>query len=229
MINGAALRINSKPPPPQNSYQHNSIQIPMLGSLAGPNKPPPGQQQQQQQPQAPQQQQGPQTSEIQQIPQSGQDFTLSNVLHYLQTEWRRYERDRNEWEIERAEMRVSRAAARLKVCRVVAHSLSSHVPRPGSPSSRASVARSTMSSLTSCGASRCSSTLFESNGMHVLPVVRPRTTLTCRVAAPSSWHNRPRNLFPLRSWPRCSLRLRWHHRKTTRVVGAPRAVKVRLP
>ncbi|KAI0327158.1 WD40 repeat-like protein [Cubamyces sp. BRFM 1775] len=106
MINGAALRINSKPPPPQNSYQHNSIQIPMLGSLAGPNKPPPGQQQQQQQPQAPQQQQGPQTSEIQQIPQSGQDFTLSNVLHYLQTEWRRYERDRNEWEIERAEMRA---------------------------------------------------------------------------------------------------------------------------
>lgn len=39
-------------------------------------------------------------------PQSGQDFTLSSVLHFLQTEWRRYERDRNEWEIERAEMRV---------------------------------------------------------------------------------------------------------------------------
>ncbi|KAI0781213.1 WD40 repeat-like protein [Trametes elegans] len=78
----------------------------MLGSLAGPNKPSPGQQQQQQQPQAPQQQQGPQASEIQQIPQSGQDYTLSNVLHYLQTEWRRYERDRNEWEIERAEMRA---------------------------------------------------------------------------------------------------------------------------
>ncbi|KAI0637251.1 WD40 repeat-like protein [Trametes polyzona] len=78
----------------------------MLGSLAGPNKLPPGQQQQQQ-PQAPQQQQGPQSSELQQqIPQSGQDFTLSSVLHYLQTEWRRYERDRNEWEIERAEMRA---------------------------------------------------------------------------------------------------------------------------
>ncbi|OSD02797.1 WD40 repeat-like protein [Trametes coccinea BRFM310] len=108
MINGAALRINSKPPPPQNSFQHNSIQIPMLGSLGGPNKPPPGQQQQQQQqqPQAPQQQQGPQASEVQQIPQNGQDYTLSNVLHYLQTEWRRYERDRNEWEIERAEMRA---------------------------------------------------------------------------------------------------------------------------
>jgi hypothetical protein len=40
------------------------------------------------------------------LPQNGQDFTLSSVLHFLQTEWRKYERDRNEWEIERAEMRV---------------------------------------------------------------------------------------------------------------------------
>lgn len=39
-------------------------------------------------------------------PQNGQDFTLSSVLHFLQSEWRKYERDRNEWEIERAEMRV---------------------------------------------------------------------------------------------------------------------------
>ncbi|VDB86970.1 unnamed protein product [Peniophora sp. CBMAI 1063] len=39
-------------------------------------------------------------------PLSGQDFTLSNVLHFLQSEWRKYERDRNEWEIERAEMRA---------------------------------------------------------------------------------------------------------------------------
>ena len=54
----------------------------------------------------PQQQQGPQQSEIPPPPQSGQDFTLSSVLHYLQSEWRKYERDRNEWEIERAEMRV---------------------------------------------------------------------------------------------------------------------------
>ncbi|KAK7023877.1 Striatin-related protein [Favolaschia claudopus] len=38
--------------------------------------------------------------------QSGQDWNLSSVLHYLQTEWRKYERDRNEWEIERAEMRA---------------------------------------------------------------------------------------------------------------------------
>ncbi|KAJ3574558.1 hypothetical protein NP233_g1691 [Leucocoprinus birnbaumii] len=39
-------------------------------------------------------------------PQNGQDVTLSSVLHFLQSEWRRYERDRNEWEIERAEMRA---------------------------------------------------------------------------------------------------------------------------
>ena len=35
-------------------------------------------------------------------------INLSNVLHFLQTEWRRYERERNEWEIERGEMRVGR-------------------------------------------------------------------------------------------------------------------------
>lgn len=35
------------------------------------------------------------------------EMNLANVLHYLQSEWRRWERDRNEWEIERAEMRVS--------------------------------------------------------------------------------------------------------------------------
>ena len=82
-------------PPP-----HNAIQLPMLGpnlqvqQKLQPNQP------------MPQQQQGPQQSEIPPPPQSGQDFTLSSVLHYLQSEWRKYERDRNEWEIERAEMRV---------------------------------------------------------------------------------------------------------------------------
>ncbi|TFK25062.1 WD40 repeat-like protein [Coprinopsis marcescibilis] len=66
-----------------------------------------------QQPQNQQQQQNSQLSQGQQggiplppPPQSGQDFTLSSVLHFLQTEHRRYERDRNEWEIERAEMRA---------------------------------------------------------------------------------------------------------------------------
>ncbi|CAH1757118.1 13009_t:CDS:10 [Entrophospora sp. SA101] len=34
------------------------------------------------------------------------EYTLPGVLHFLQVEWRRYERDRNEWEIERAEMKA---------------------------------------------------------------------------------------------------------------------------
>ncbi|KAF8636628.1 hypothetical protein AX17_003437 [Amanita inopinata Kibby_2008] len=78
----------------------------MLSTLQGiqPNQ---QQQQAQNQQQPPQQQQQSQPNAIPPPPpQSGQDFTLSSVLHYLQTEWRRYERDRNEWEIERAEMRA---------------------------------------------------------------------------------------------------------------------------
>lgn len=81
----------------------------MLGPLQVPRQQQAqGQQQQvQQQPQPQQQQQQlQQPSDLLPPPQSGQDFTLSSVLHFLQTEWRRYERDRNEWEIERAEMRV---------------------------------------------------------------------------------------------------------------------------
>ncbi|PPQ78167.1 hypothetical protein CVT25_015500 [Psilocybe cyanescens] len=64
------------------------------------------QQQLQQQQQNQQHQQSQQGTIPPPPPQNGQDFTLSSVLHYLQTEWRRYERDRNEWEIERAEMRA---------------------------------------------------------------------------------------------------------------------------
>lgn len=60
----------------------------------------------QQQPQLPQPQQPQGGPDVPPPPLNGQDFTLSNVLHFLQSEWRKYERDRNEWEIERAEMRV---------------------------------------------------------------------------------------------------------------------------
>jgi len=83
----------------------------MLGTLQPNNH----QQQNHQQHQQPQQQhQQPQQGQIPPPPpQNGQDFTLSSVLHYLQTEWRRYERDRNEWEIERAEMRVRLSLAPL--------------------------------------------------------------------------------------------------------------------
>lgn len=34
------------------------------------------------------------------------EYTLSGILHYLQSEWRRYEHDRNSWAIERAELRA---------------------------------------------------------------------------------------------------------------------------
>lgn len=78
----------------------------MLGPLQGLQPNNQQQSQQQQSVQQQQQQQGPQNSIPPPPPQNGQDYTLSSVLHFLQTEWRRYERDRNEWEIERAEMRV---------------------------------------------------------------------------------------------------------------------------
>ncbi|KAF5386585.1 hypothetical protein D9615_001703 [Tricholomella constricta] len=97
--------------PPLISLQPSAIQLPMLGPLQG-IQPNPQQQQnqlqqhQQLQQQQQQQQPGQQNSIPPPPPQNGQDFTLSSVLHFLQTEWRRYERDRNEWEIERAEMRA---------------------------------------------------------------------------------------------------------------------------
>lgn len=92
---------------PPNIHHPQTIQIPMLGTLQVPPPQP-----------NPQGNQGPPSQQQNTLgqpgqgippppPQNGQDFTLSSVLHFLQTEWRRYERDRNEWEIERAEMRVS--------------------------------------------------------------------------------------------------------------------------
>ena len=80
----------------------------MLGSGQNlpPNKGPSLIQQQSQLAQPQQPQNAP--SDVPPPPLNGQDFTLSNVLHFLQSEWRKYERDRNEWEIERAEMRVRR-------------------------------------------------------------------------------------------------------------------------
>lgn len=157
MVPNAGARISNPYPPPQNYLPHphlqSTIQIPMLGSNIQPNK---GLQNPQQQ--GPQQQQGPNPSEIPLPPQSGQDFTLSSVLHFLQTEWRRYERDRNEWEIERAEMRVRvRECARSVACRVL-HALTFAL-RLVLRSSKARGGHLTMSSWISCVVSRCSSTL----------------------------------------------------------------------
>lgn len=151
-------RINSTPSqglqfPPQNNfppYIHSAIQLPMLGSSLQPNK---GLQNPQQ---SPQQQQGPNPSEIPLPPQSGQDFTLSSVLHFLQTEWRRYERDRNEWEIERAEMRVR--ILNLFHSFLVAYStLWSHALRLVLRCSRVNAGRLTMSSSILCVVLKCSS------------------------------------------------------------------------
>ncbi|KAF9452863.1 WD40 repeat-like protein [Macrolepiota fuliginosa MF-IS2] len=87
-----------------SSFFHSPRKISMLGSLQG--LPPNNQQQQGQQQQQPQQHQNQPNAIPPPPPQNGQDVTLSSVLHFLQSEWRRYERDRNEWEIERAEMRA---------------------------------------------------------------------------------------------------------------------------
>ncbi|KAK6361711.1 hypothetical protein TWF730_005425 [Orbilia blumenaviensis] len=37
---------------------------------------------------------------------AGTEYTLQGVMRFLQTEWHRHERERNQWEIERAEMRA---------------------------------------------------------------------------------------------------------------------------
>ena len=95
----------------------------MLGALQGPLQQGLQSQNQQQQSNNMPQQGGQQQNNIPPPPpQNGQDFTLSSVLHFLQTEWRKYERDRNEWEIERAEMRVrTRSWLFRRALRVVAH------------------------------------------------------------------------------------------------------------
>lgn len=36
------------------------------------------------------------------------EYSLPGVLHYLQAEWRKFEREKNEWAIERAELQVKR-------------------------------------------------------------------------------------------------------------------------
>jgi striatin 1/3/4 len=38
--------------------------------------------------------------------ESSIEYTLPGVLHFLQAEWRKFEREKNEWVIERAELKV---------------------------------------------------------------------------------------------------------------------------
>ncbi|KAH7341570.1 WD40-repeat-containing domain protein [Rhizoctonia solani] len=93
MMGGREQGMQGNPMPPQH----------MLGQPHHPQQPQPHHPMQQ--PPHQQQQFGPQNGQGG-PPPNGQDMSLATVLHYLQTEWRRYERERNEWEIERAEMRA---------------------------------------------------------------------------------------------------------------------------
>lgn len=38
--------------------------------------------------------------------ETANEYNLPGVLHYLQAEWRKFEREKNEWAIERAELQV---------------------------------------------------------------------------------------------------------------------------
>lgn len=54
---------------------------------------------------------------------------LLGVMRFLQTEWHRHERDRNAWEIERAEMksRIGRLEGELRTSKRLQESLGKHV------------------------------------------------------------------------------------------------------
>ncbi|KAJ5566694.1 uncharacterized protein N7459_010076 [Penicillium hispanicum] len=59
----------------------------------------------------------------------GTEYTLQGVMRFLQTEWHRHERDRNAWEIERAEMksRIGRLEGELRTSKRLHESLGKHV------------------------------------------------------------------------------------------------------
>ncbi|KAE8146629.1 Striatin family-domain-containing protein [Aspergillus avenaceus] len=59
----------------------------------------------------------------------GTEYTLQGVMRFLQTEWHRHERDRNAWEIERAEMksRIGRLEGEIRTSKRLHESLGKHV------------------------------------------------------------------------------------------------------
>ncbi|PKY08636.1 striatin Pro11 [Aspergillus campestris IBT 28561] len=59
----------------------------------------------------------------------GTEYTLQGVMRFLQTEWHRHERDRNAWEIERAEMksRIGRLEGDVRTGKRLNESLGKHV------------------------------------------------------------------------------------------------------
>ncbi|KAL2865045.1 cell differentiation and development protein Fsr1 [Aspergillus lucknowensis] len=59
----------------------------------------------------------------------GTEYTLQGVMRFLQTEWHRHERDRNAWEIERAEMksRIGKLEGDARTSKRLHESLGKHV------------------------------------------------------------------------------------------------------
>ncbi|PYH88201.1 cell-cycle nuclear protein [Aspergillus ellipticus CBS 707.79] len=59
----------------------------------------------------------------------GTEYTLQGVMRFLQTEWHRHERDRNAWEIERAEMksRIGKLEGDVRTSKRLHESLGKHV------------------------------------------------------------------------------------------------------
>ncbi|KAL5340668.1 WD40-repeat-containing domain protein [Aspergillus crustosus] len=59
----------------------------------------------------------------------GTEYTLQGVMRFLQTEWHRHERDRNAWEIERAEMksRIGKLEGDIRTSKRLHESLGKHV------------------------------------------------------------------------------------------------------
>ena len=42
-------------------------------------------------------------------------YSMPGILHFLQTEWTRFEMERSHWEVEKAEMQVSNMAGIVKI------------------------------------------------------------------------------------------------------------------
>ncbi|KAL1845663.1 1,2-dihydroxy-3-keto-5-methylthiopentene dioxygenase [Paecilomyces lecythidis] len=59
----------------------------------------------------------------------GTEYTLQGVMRFLQTEWHRHERERNAWEIERAEMksRIGRLEGDARTSKRLHESLGKHI------------------------------------------------------------------------------------------------------
>lgn len=214
-----------------SSQPSSDIQLPMLGPLQGlqSNNNQQQNQHQQQGNQQNQQQAGQQNNIPPPPPQNGQDFTLSSVLHFLQTEWRRYERDRNEWEIERAEMRVSRFCLFLSVAFLTLHTQARIALLEGERRSFENVKLDLMRRI------KMLEYALRMERSGVIPHIPPRHSLTC--LRPPAQNNSPNLLhktIPLRNL-RLSKAMPHYHpkRMTLKVIkriaaAAPHGARVRL-